>query len=489
MAGPNLDAMRDALYAKVSGRLEGTDVDPNARAQGGVMGSQPTSTGHPILDAISDLAGFIPGEGIAGMFGAKKLTPLITAGTNAALNFARRRVEGKPESGMDIPRDLAIGGAMHYAPEALTATGTKMGAARNSLLGRLAEIAGIGGGIATGHLDPVTAATGVLAAEAVPAGLSAAGKGIGAVRDAAYNAGANLRTPVTDPATAAKLDRGEYFARRNQTTNGGVDATRAPKGSAPAPASVNLRPGPSNAGNNQPGSPRPQAESPGSEYQRSSGSPAGAGSGPGGGFNPTGNPSLDAINRTTRATRVDFTPGPDAGVKTQNAVTSVGSQPNAGDAYDPNQYHALMNDANIPEVNTVEPESVTQSVMKPADAISSIRGIQAGADEAARQAAIRRGEAVGPQGGFDAENDIFAGGGVLGSEHPQSTTWGEQFEPPVERKPGLASEGTQPISNRPPADYIHPEDTTGAKFGFASLPEISEGELARIQSLMSRLRP
>lgn len=39
-----------------------------------------------------------------------------------------------------------------------------------------------------------------------------------------------------------------------------------------------------------------------------------------------------------------------------------------------------------------------------------------------------------------------------------------------------------------PATYIHPADISGAKFGFESLPEISEGELARRQQRMERLK-
>jgi hypothetical protein len=44
-----------------------------------------------------------------------------------------------------------------------------------------------------------------------------------------------------------------------------------------------------------------------------------------------------------------------------------------------------------------------------------------------------------------------------------------------------------PRGQRPPADYVHPADDAGTQFGFDQLPEISEGELTRLQQLFKRL--
>jgi hypothetical protein len=43
------------------------------------------------------------------------------------------------------------------------------------------------------------------------------------------------------------------------------------------------------------------------------------------------------------------------------------------------------------------------------------------------------------------------------------------------------------VKGRPPASAIHPADTSGAEFGFEELPEISEGELSRLQELFKRM--
>lgn len=40
---------------------------------------------------------------------------------------------------------------------------------------------------------------------------------------------------------------------------------------------------------------------------------------------------------------------------------------------------------------------------------------------------------------------------------------------------------------RPADDFVHAADTSGAQFGFEHLPEISEGELSRLQALFKRL--
>jgi hypothetical protein len=40
---------------------------------------------------------------------------------------------------------------------------------------------------------------------------------------------------------------------------------------------------------------------------------------------------------------------------------------------------------------------------------------------------------------------------------------------------------------RPPADFVHPADTSGGAFGFENLPSISEGELSRLQALFKRV--
>lgn len=42
-------------------------------------------------------------------------------------------------------------------------------------------------------------------------------------------------------------------------------------------------------------------------------------------------------------------------------------------------------------------------------------------------------------------------------------------------------------TGRPAPDFVHPPDTSGAAFGFDSLPELPESELSRLQALFSRL--
>lgn len=46
---------------------------------------------------------------------------------------------------------------------------------------------------------------------------------------------------------------------------------------------------------------------------------------------------------------------------------------------------------------------------------------------------------------------------------------------------------TETGPQRPLADYVHPADTSGKEFGFDELPEISEGELSRLQELFKRV--
>lgn len=47
--------------------------------------------------------------------------------------------------------------------------------------------------------------------------------------------------------------------------------------------------------------------------------------------------------------------------------------------------------------------------------------------------------------------------------------------------------GPRAARSTPDADFVHPQDTTGGAFGFEELPEISEGELVRLQALFKRL--
>jgi hypothetical protein len=58
---------------------------------------------------------------------------------------------------------------------------------------------------------------------------------------------------------------------------------------------------------------------------------------------------------------------------------------------------------------------------------------------------------------------------------------------PVASHAAEAAAPTVARAARPAADYIHPADTTGGAFGFDSLPQISESELARLQSLFNRV--
>lgn len=50
---------------------------------------------------------------------------------------------------------------------------------------------------------------------------------------------------------------------------------------------------------------------------------------------------------------------------------------------------------------------------------------------------------------------------------------------------GALNKSVGPV--RPPASFVHPEDLSGAKFGFPNLPPISEAELQRLQAAFSRV--
>lgn len=53
----------------------------------------------------------------------------------------------------------------------------------------------------------------------------------------------------------------------------------------------------------------------------------------------------------------------------------------------------------------------------------------------------------------------------------------------AEAAPVIPPNGT---GGRPPADFVHGADTSGGMFGFEEVPEISEGELSRLQQLFKR---
>lgn len=84
--------------------------------------------------------------------------------------------------------------------------------------------------------------------------------------------------------------------------------------------------------------------------------------------------------------------------------------------------------------------------------------------------------AVGSKNIGMSEVDAFLNRAGLGNVGKRATA-----AAPVAEAPVAAS------AARPAADYVHPADTSGAKFGFDSLPELSESELTRLQALFHRV--
>lgn len=88
--------------------------------------------------------------------------------------------------------------------------------------------------------------------------------------------------------------------------------------------------------------------------------------------------------------------------------------------------------------------------------------------------------------------EYFPGGKTPRSfDELQATGYGPEASHEVDqllRRSGLS--GTAPAAApapRPAGNFIHPADTSGGKFGFDTLPEIGESELARLQNLFKRV--
>lgn len=102
-----------------------------------------------------------------------------------------------------------------------------------------------------------------------------------------------------------------------------------------------------------------------------------------------------------------------------------------------------------------------------------------------------KGEALTKRGAFNSQTPhvMEAGPSSAGQVAPGAADVDAMLEQlGLGRESPMMSAHTPTASTvRPPNSFVHSADTTGAKFGFPSLPEISEGELSRLQALMGRM--
>lgn len=110
---------------------------------------------------------------------------------------------------------------------------------------------------------------------------------------------------------------------------------------------------------------------------------------------------------------------------------------------------------------------------------------------------VPKGEALAKRGRFNRQTPEVVERGpnmvgqvAPGAEDVEALTRG-MLRPAVAtpQSPAMAGldDAVMRPGQRPSAEFVHAPDTSGAAFGFEELPEISEGELSRLQALFKRL--
>lgn len=467
-----INAKRDAEIANINS----PSVDPNSTV-GRLLA---LAKEHPYLTtaaAALPLAAMAAPAAV-GVFGAGlpaaaatgALTGITTGALERGLQDDPSRAAGPQGWGNALEtmgENAATGAATSAIPEALIGAGAVRSA--------VSPLRAVTKNILGHEITPPTA----LAAKATGSALqrlrnAALGKMVSSETPGDIPAPGVASTPYTarftDPVeeAAAKVRAGFWNSPEAEQKLGRAQA-RGTVGQTPAaPSNVNLNPPPPTSG--QPHG-AGSGEGPG-------GAPEGMFSEPGG----TGSASIDAVNRISRTTRTDFTPSQ------EHMVTdaSPGTQPSGGDAYDPAQYRTLMNDANTP--NPSNRPSVTQPAPQPGsgsarnEEIASVNGIRRGVNrdsDIGSRFANRLNPydwqdvplpetQTGPMENayLDTLRDAIGGSSAMGSEHPQSISFGNQYEPSFEasqvRQPSTSAEVGQPTANRAPT----PKTLTPSQQGF-----------------------